>query len=134
MSLGSGFRCCLNTPDPGPWTAGVDDSADPYMIEAMHSIRDNLSRSTPLFDFIRMLRRAVNIDSRTTLGGDIQRCLLSGVADRLVLISQNIDPAPWRTMRERVGDSWAVFKGRAVAIPIRGTVYDEARKQIGAKS
>ncbi len=24
--------CCKDTPDPGPWKAGVDDSADPAMV------------------------------------------------------------------------------------------------------
>lgn len=120
------FRCCLNTTDPGPWTAGVDDSADPEMVSAMHNITLNLSNDTALPDYIKKLRAAVNIDSRTRLGGDIQRCLLSGAADRLLLMSKNIDPWPWQSRRQRWRDAWDVFMGRAVAIRVTGTVYDNA--------
>src|ERR1700693_3027218 len=119
------FWCCLNTPDPGLWTAGVDDSADPEMISVMHAIRDNLSYRTSIFEFIKQLRAAVNIDNRTLLGWDIQRCLLSNAAYRLTLLAEKIDPAPWRTRRERFRDAWVVLKGRAVAIHVRGTVYDD---------
>lgn len=121
------WHCCLNTPDPGPWQAGVDDGADPQMIDKMHSIRDNLSYSTPIFDFIQQLRSAVHLDSRTRLGGDLQRCLLSNAAHRLTLLSQKIDPAPWRSLGQSIKDAWAVFKGRAVALHVRGTVYDDWR-------
>lgn len=121
------WQCCLNTPDPGPWQAGVDDGADPQMVDAMHSIRDNLSYSTPIFDFIGQLNSAVHLDSRTRLGGDLQRCLLSNAAHRLTLLSQKIDPAPWRSLRQCIKDAWAVFKGRAVAIHVRGTVYEDWR-------
>lgn len=117
--------CCLNTPDPGPWQAGVDDAADPQMIGDMHNIRDNLSYSTPIFDFVLKLRAAVHIDNRTRLGNDIQRCLLANAAHRLTLLTQNIDPQPWRTWRERIRDAWAVYRGSAVAIHVRGTVYDK---------
>ena len=121
------WKCCLNTPDPGPWRAGVDDGADPQMVDRMHWIRDNLSYSTPLLTFIKQLQSAVHIDSRTLLGGDIQRCLLSNAAHRLTLLSENIDPAPWRSVRTSIKDAWAVLKGRAVAIYVRGTVYDAVK-------
>lgn len=110
--------CCLNTPDPGPWKAGVDDAADPAMINAMHRIRDNLSYRTPIHEFIKQLHAAVQIDNRTRLGHDIQRCLLSNAAHRLTLLAERIDPAPWRTTRDRLIDAWAVFRGRAVAIHV----------------
>lgn len=121
------FRCRLNTPDPGSWQAGVDDAASPEMIGVMHGIRDNLSYRTPVEVFIEQLRAAVQIDSRTMLGGDIQRCLLSNAAHRLTLLTRNIDPAPWRTMRDRLSDAWAVIRGRAVAIHVTGSVYDDWR-------
>jgi hypothetical protein len=119
------FNCCLNTPEPGEWRAGVDDSASEEMVETMNGIRDNLSYRTPILDFIKQLQAAVQIDNRTLLGRDIQRCLLSNAAHRLTLLAEKIDPAPWRTPRDRIKDAWAVFKGRAVAIHIRGTVYDK---------
>ena len=118
------FWCCLNTPDPAPWQAGVDDSADADHVGMMHGIRDNLSYRTPIFDFIRQLRAAVQVDNRTLLGRDIQRCLLSNAAHRLTLLAEKIDPAPWRSRQERLHDAWAVFKGRAVAVHVRGTVYE----------
>src|SRR5450631_1503603 len=70
-------RCCLTTPDPGKWQAGVDDTADPAMVKAMHNIRDRLSHRMPLIDLIWALKAAVQIDSRTRMGHDIQNCLLS---------------------------------------------------------
>jgi hypothetical protein len=97
------------------------------MVGVMHGIRDNLSHSTPIFEFIRQLQAAVQIDNRTLLGRDIQRCLLSNAAHRLTLLAENIDPAPWRTLRDRFHDAWAVFKSRAVAVHVRGTVYDDWR-------
>lgn len=118
-------RCCLNTPDPAPWRAGVDDSADPEMVLRMHSIRDNLSYATPIPVLIKQLNAAVQIDSRTMLGGDIQRCLLSNAAHRLTLLARNIDPAPWRTLRLRISDAWAVIMRRAVAIHVAASVYDD---------
>jgi len=108
--------CCLNTPDPGPWRAGVDDTADPEMIGVMHGIRDSLSYRTPISDFIGQLKAAIQIDNRTRLGGDIQRCLLANSVYRLTLLADKIDPAPWRTLGDRVRDAWAVVSGRAVAI------------------
>ena len=123
------FYCCLNTPDPGPWQAGVDDSADTEMVGTMHTIQNNLSYRTPVFEFIGKLRMAAQIDNRTLLGRDIQRCLLSNAAHRLTLLAEKIDPAPWRTLKERLRDAWAVFNGRAVAIHVRGTVYDSWRHE-----
>jgi hypothetical protein len=110
------FRCCLNTPPPGSWKAGVDDSADPQMVNVMYRIRDNLSYAMPIDDFIWSLKAAVNIDSRTMLGGDIQRCLLSNAAYRLEILEKQIDPAAiWRARGwPRLKDAWAVFRGRAV--------------------
>lgn len=127
IERGGYWQCCLNTPDPRPWTAGVDDSSSPEMIDVMHSIRDNLSHSTPIKDFIKSLEAACNLDSRTRLGWRIQVCLLSNAAHRLTLLSQKIDPAPGRSVRQRIKDAWAVLKGRAVAIYVRGTVYDDRR-------
>jgi hypothetical protein len=117
--------CCLNSPDPGPWQAGVDDTASPEMIAVMHGIRDNLSYRTPILLFIKQLKAALQIDSRTTLGGDLQRCLLANAAHRLTLLVREIDPAPWMTLRDRFRDAWAVVKGRAVVIYVRGSVYDD---------
>lgn len=115
------FRCCLLTDDPGPWTAGKDDSADPRMVSAMHNIRDRLSNRMPLDDFIWALKASVQIDNRTMLGGDIQRCLLWNAAHRLEILAKQIDPdAIWR-MRgwPRLKDAWAVFRGRAVVVYVK---------------
>ena len=123
-------RCCLTTPDPGAWTAGKNDTADPDMVARMHSIRDRLSHRMPLSDLIWALNAAVQIDSRTTLGGDIQRCLLSNAADRLEFIyatTPSLHPDPktlervrwlvsWRYFNGKVRDAWAVFRRRAVAL------------------
>lgn len=115
------FRCCLLTSDPGEWTAGVDDTADPYMVNRMHSITNRLSHAMPLDDLIWALKASVNIDSRTMLGGDIQRCLLSNAAHRLEILGKNIDPTAIWKMRglPRLKGAWAVFRGRAVPLYVR---------------
>lgn len=112
-------RCCLTTPDPGKWTAGVDNTADPGMISAMHNIREHLSYQMPLNELVWALRASVQIDSRTMLGGDIQRCLLSNAADRLDILGRFVDPAPWATLSMRLRDAWAVVRGRAVCVYLR---------------
>jgi hypothetical protein len=113
------MRCCLTTPDPGSWKAGADDTADPRMVGAMHGIRDRLSYSMPIGDLIWALKASVQIDSRTMLGGDIQRCLLSNAAHRLEILAEGKDPAPWRTLRDRIKDAWAVIWRRAVCVYVR---------------
>lgn len=114
------FQCCLLTPDPGPWKAGVDDSADPEMIARMHSITGRLSYAMPLDDFIWALRAAVNIDSRTRLGRDIQRCLLSNAVHRLEVLGRQIDrDTCWRPWRMRLKDAWAVWQRRAAVTYIK---------------
>src|SRR5882724_3632796 len=113
------FRCCLTTKDPGPWKAGVDDAAYDPMVMRMHTIRDQLSYNMPLKDFIWALKSAIGIDSRTMLGGDIQRCLLSNAAHRLEVMGNRTDPdAVWNMpgSKYRLRDAWAVFRGRAVVI------------------
>ncbi len=115
--------------DPQSWKAGVDDSADPPMITSMHSIAGRLSHRTPMGEFIRMLRAAVQIDNRTLLGNDIQRCLLSNAADRLEFMfasyCPSVDPkidarvmwyVSWRYFNAKLKDAWAVFRKRAVAL------------------
>lgn len=110
----------LQTPDPGPWKAGVDDTADPAMIKAMHKIRDTLSYNMPISDLIWALKASAQIDNRTTLGRDIQRCLLSNAAHRLEILAEGKDPAPWRTLRARLKDAWAIVQRRAVCIRVGG--------------
>lgn len=112
----SGMRCCLFTPDPGPWKAGVDDCADPQMINAMHNIRGRLSYRMPIGDLIWALRASVQIDSRARLGGDIQRCLLDNAVHRLEILAEGKDPVPWNTLRGRIRDAWAVIQQRAVCV------------------
>lgn len=113
-------RCCLTTPDPGEWKAGVDDSADPAMIERMRGITSRLSYRMPIWELIWVLKAASNIDSRTRLGGDIQRCLLSNAAYRLEILALQIDPTQsWKKTRDRIKDAWAVYRGRAAAIYIK---------------
>lgn len=118
-------RCCLTTPDPGAWQAGVDDGADPEMIMLMHDIREKLSYRMPIRDLIWALKSVIHVDNRTMLGGDLQRCLLSNAAHRLELLAEKIDPAPWNTLPGRIKDAWAVIRRRAVCIYVRGSVYDQ---------
>lgn len=118
----SELRCCLTTPDPGKWTAGVDDSGDDEHTERMHNIRDKLSYNMPIDDFIWALKSAVGIDSRTMLGGDITRCLLSNAAHRLEIMTKKTDPTSIWNMpgsKWRIKDAWAVFRGRAVVIYVK---------------
>lgn len=112
-------RCCLTTPDPGSWKAGVDDGASPDMIRVMHSIRNKLSYRMPIRDFVWALRASVQIDSRTMLGGDIQRCLLSNAADRIEVLALHKDPLPWLRPLDRIRDAWAVLQRRAVVVYVK---------------
>jgi hypothetical protein len=115
-------RCCLTTGDPGKWTAGVNNSADDNHIGLMHGIRNKLSYNMPLNDFIWALKSAVGIDSRTMLGGDIQRCLLSNAAHRLEIMGNRTDPdATWSMplSKYRFKDAWAVLMGRAAVIYVK---------------
>jgi hypothetical protein len=123
------FRCCLSTPEPGPWKAGGDDTASPEMIESMNRIRRQMaagyiSYRTPILNLIEMLRASAQLDNRTMLGGDIQRCLLHNAADRLTLLAYAIDPRPWATLRNRLGDAWNVIRGRAVVTYVSASVFD----------
>ena len=117
--MGEPFKCCMNTPDPGPWKAGVDDGADPPMIDLMHKIRGKICNNMTTDDLIWELKAAVQIDSRTRLGRDIQRCLLSIAADRLTIIEKNADPYSWHSFHDRLRDAKAVFDRRAVCVYIR---------------
>ena len=96
------------------------------MIVSMHSIRDKLSYRMPIRDLILALRAAVQIDNRTLLGQDIQRCLLSNAAARLMLLAEKIDPAPWNPLWGRIRDGWAVIRRKAVATYVETTIYDPA--------
>jgi hypothetical protein len=89
------------------------------MIEAMRDITDKLSYRMPLKDFIWALKAAMQIDSRTMLGGDIQRCLLSNAAERLEKLEWKVDPMPWLSWRDRLKDAWAVVQRRAVVIYVK---------------
>lgn len=110
------LRCCLTTPDPGAWKAGVDNTADQKMVNAMHKIRDLLSYQMPAQDLIWALRAEAQVDTRTMLGDDIQRCLLSNASHRLEALVEKIDPAPWNTLRNRIMDAWAIIRRRAVCV------------------
>lgn len=110
-------RCCLTTPEPGAWTAGIDDTADPGMINRMRDIIKRLNYRMPIWELIWVIKAAVNIDSRTQMGGDIQRCLLSNAAYRLEILALQIEPSQsWKKRRDIIKDAWAVLRGQAVAI------------------
>jgi hypothetical protein len=88
------------------------------MIVRMHKIRDTLSYKMPISDLIRALKTSIQIDSRTMLGGDIQRCLLANAAHRLEILAEGKDPAPWRTLRDRIKDAWAIIQRRAICVRV----------------
>jgi hypothetical protein len=78
----------------------------------------------PIAVFIKQLEAAAQLDSRTELGGDIQRCLMWGAHYRLKLLVEKVDPAPWRSTWTKIRDAWAVLKNRAVAVHVIGSVLD----------
>jgi hypothetical protein len=95
------------------------------MVERFANIADGLSYRTPLPDLVvKMKSMAASGDLRTLWGHDIARCLLHNGADRLRLLGEKIDVRPWRGFRELVRDAWSVFRGSAVAIYVKGGVYD----------
>lgn len=115
--------------DPKPWKAGVDDSADPEMIAAMHDIAGRLSHRTPMGEFIRMCRASAHLDQRTRLGYHIQCAILGNAADRLEFMFASYCPLQdieleknvrwymqWGYFNSKFRDAWAVFKRRAVAL------------------
>lgn len=116
--------------DPMPWTAGVDDSADPAMVARMHYVLDNLSHKTSVPDLIKLARMSAHLDQRTRLGYHVQCALLANVADRLEVMYASLpdaDPAVveqvnwymrWGYFNGKIADAWAVFRRRAVALYI----------------
>ncbi len=84
-------------------------------------------------EFIWMLKAAVQIDSRTLLGHDLQRCLLSNAADRLEAIcasTPSLQPdakvidhvrwwSSWGYFNGKTRDAWAVFRRRAIALYVQ---------------
>ena len=114
------FQCCREIADPGKWTAGKDDTADPYMIDRMHNILDKLSFTMPLDTFIKVVKQSVHLDGRTKLGWQIQVCLLWNAVHRLEILSKQIDPdAIWKRPKDRIKDAWAVYRGKAVVIYVK---------------
>lgn len=109
--------CCKDTPDPGPWQAGVDDSADRVMIMRMHDARSMLHGDISNEDLIKAIRISVGLDQRTRLGYNIQCCVLHLAASRLELLAlaHNLTPYP-RSWRVRLASAWEVFQGRAAAV------------------
>jgi hypothetical protein len=90
------------------------------MISRMRDIIKRLNYRMPIWELIWVLKAAVNIDPRTTLGGDIQRCLLSNAAYRLEILALHIDPTQsWKRWSDIVRDAWSVLRGRAVAIYLK---------------
>ena len=108
--------CCKTTSDPGRWTAGADDTADPEMVARMHAVRDRLSHQMSTDDLIWMMRASANLDQRTRLGYHIQCCVLHNAASRMELLAKGSDPMPWRNWLGRIGDAWEVFMGRGVLV------------------
>lgn len=114
--------------DPQPWKAGVDDSADPAMIDNMHYVLNNLSHKTTVPDLIRLARMSAGLDQRTRLGYHVQCATLHNLADRLEVIYASLpgaDPAviahvkwymSWGYFNGKAKDAWAVFRRRAVAL------------------
>jgi hypothetical protein len=108
--------CCKDTPDPGPWKAGVDDSAEPGMVKRMHEVRDRLRNDMSNDDLIWMCRTSASLDQRTRLGYHIQCCVLHNAASRLELLAKGRDPNPYGLFGHRIAQAWAVLSGRASAI------------------
>lgn len=111
-------ECCLRVAEPGPWKAGKDDSADPYMVERMHAVMGRLSHNMSTDDLTWMCRASAALDQRTRLGYHIQCCVLHNAASRLELLSTGKDPMPWAHWINRLRNGWEVFRGRAFAIEI----------------
>lgn len=117
--------------DPKPWKAGVDDSADPAMIAAMHDIAGRLSHRTPMPEFIKMVRGSAGLDQRTRFGYHIQCAILHNAADRLEVMFASCCPLQdlelekhvrwymqWGYFNQKLRDAWAVFRRRAVVLYI----------------
>jgi hypothetical protein len=86
----------------------------------MHEIINTLNYRMPIEDLIWALESSIHIDSRTRMGGDIQRCLLSNAAHRLNILALQIEPSQqWKRARDRIQDAWAVLDGRAAVIYLR---------------
>jgi hypothetical protein len=108
--------CCKETSDPGPWKAGVDDGADPPMVNRMHAVRDQLSHAMSDDDLIWICRASAGLDQRTRLGYHIQCCVLFNAAARLALLSKGENPYPRSPLRYRISRAWLVLTGRASAV------------------
>lgn len=113
------MTCCRDVPRPKPWAAGVDDTADPYMVARMENIASRLSAETPLAEFIKLLRVGVQIDGRTMLGYHLQACLMHNAADRLDILANDVNPRIWESWRDRVRQAWLVLCGRAAIVVLK---------------
>lgn len=111
-------ECCLRISAPGLWKAGIDDSADPDMVERMRRVTTRLSHNMSTDDLAWMCRASAALDQRTRLGYHIQCCVLHNAASRLELLSKGKDPMPWSHWFNRLRSGWEVFRGRAFAIGI----------------
>lgn len=90
----------------------------------------DLSYQTPIPRIITMLRYMGSMaDLRIPYNRDIARALMHAAADRLMTLTTNVDPRPWRTRKDRLRDAWGVYCQRAVAIHVTSSVYDKEKAQ-----
>ena len=116
-------RCCRAQPRP---QIGLGNQrAFPEQLEIMEGIVSRLRYDLPVEELITLMRNAgSSLDNRPQFGNDIMRCLIHNGAERLELLASKIDTRPWRTWRQRLADAWAVYRQRAQAIYVNGSVYD----------
>lgn len=122
-ALDQASLCCRAQPRPG---VGLGDGkAFPEQLVVMEGIVERLRYDLPVQDLVMLMKSAgSSLDNRPRFGNDIMRCIIHNGAERLEMLSSKIDTRPWRTWRQRIADAWAVFRERAQAIYVSGTVYD----------
>jgi len=96
--------------------------------EILNIIEQDLDYRTPIPDLIKKMKQSgSSVDLRELRGRDLTRCLLHNGAEKLELLYRRVNTRPWNNWRQRLRDGWAVFQGRALAIYVSGTVYDDTK-------
>jgi hypothetical protein len=95
----------------------------------LNYIETDLDYRTAIPDLVKKMKAAASsVDLRDIHGRDLCRCLLHNGAEKLDLLFRQIDTRPWNTWPQRLTDAYAVFRGRALAIYVTQTVFDDWKK------
>lgn len=122
-------QCCRQQARPGLGLGNAN--VFPEQLDRMEDIVSRLRYDLPIDDLILLMRMCGStLDTRPRFGDNIMRCVIANGADVIETLAKQIDTRPWRTWRQRLADAWAVYRERAQAVYVKGTVYDRAIEKL----